>query len=297
MKRTVPALAPRRGSPPWPAALAPARPASTATIQSANRVNVSATGNERNQIQVAYDSALDLYTVTDAAGVTASGMACTQVDPNTVTCPGAGIASLQRHRLGRRRHGRAHAGRLAGDDRGRPRRRLRRRPRLGRGRDGRRQGRLGQGRRSTAGRARTTCAAAAASTPAIYGDRTTGLIVTVGVKNDNDGNELDQTGNQARHRPRRRRDGDRRRGQRHRHRRRQRRDPVRRRGRRRALRRARQGHAARLHRRRLPLGRQRRTTSCAARPAPTACSAAPRTTGSPAAPTTTCCAAARTSTR
>ena len=75
------------------AVLAQSAMASTATISGGNRVNVNSTGNERNSFNVSYDLLLDQYTITDGVGLTASG-ACAQVDPNTVTCPGAGIASI-----------------------------------------------------------------------------------------------------------------------------------------------------------------------------------------------------------
>ena len=64
------------------------------------------------------------------------GTLCTQVNPTTVTCPGAGIAIGPGRRQRRQRHDRPGPGRLARDHRGRPRRRQRRRPRhrCGRGR-------------------------------------------------------------------------------------------------------------------------------------------------------------------
>ena len=190
MKRTAPALACAAIA---AAVLAPGALASTAAIQNANRVSVSATGSEKNQIQVSFDSVLDLYTVVDAAGVTASGMTCTEVDPNTVTCPGAGIASLRVTASG-------------GDD-------LVTVVRAGWPAtiEADLEGGNGDDRISGAGAMDSANGGSGRDTvdggpgaddvhggngidAAFYGDRTTPLIITVGAKNDDDGNEVDTTG-------------------------------------------------------------------------------------------------------
>ncbi len=192
MKRTIPALC-CAALAVLGLALAPGAQASTASIQGSNRVNVSSTGGERNQIQVAYDSLLDLYTVTDAAGVTASGMACTEVDPNTVTCPGAGIASLRVAASGGNdtvavtRPGwpatiEADLDGGSGDDRV-----------WGAGAMDDVKGNSGRDVLD-GGPGADDVRGGSGVDAAYYGDRTTGLIVTVGAKNDNDGNEADQTG-------------------------------------------------------------------------------------------------------
>ena len=193
MKRTAPALSAALAAAALTATLASGALASTATIQNANRVNVSATGNEGNQIQVSYDSALDLYTVTDAAGVTASGMLCTQVDPNTVTCPGAGIASLRVTasggddsvtvvRAGWPATIEADLDGGAGDDQV-----------SGAGAMDSAKG--GSGKDVVdGGPGADDVRGGSGVDVGFYGDRTTPLIITVGVKNDNDGNEVDQTG-------------------------------------------------------------------------------------------------------
>jgi Ca2+-binding RTX toxin-like protein len=166
--------------------------ASTATIQNGNRVNVSGTGNEKNQIQVGYDSGLDLYTVTDAAGVTAGGV-CTQVDPTTVTCAGAGIATVRVTGSGGNdsialvRSG--WPATIEGDLEG------------GNGDDGVSGAAAmdsvngGSGKDTVDGGPGADEVRGGSGIDAgFYGDRATPLIITVGAGNDNDGNELDQSG-------------------------------------------------------------------------------------------------------
>jgi len=71
-----------------------ASPAAGSTADNtATAINVDAQGGEVNRILVSYASGPDQYTVTDSAGITAQGT-CAQVNPTTVTCPGAGIVSL-----------------------------------------------------------------------------------------------------------------------------------------------------------------------------------------------------------
>ena len=193
MKRIVKRVAPALAAAAIGCVLAPNAVASTASIQNSNRVNVSAGGSEKNQIQVSFDSTLDLYTVTDAAGVTASGMACTEVDPNTVTCPGAAITNVRVTASG-------------GNDL------------ITIARSGwpatietDLDGGAGNDRISSAGAMDAVRGNSGTDTidggpgaddmrggsgadVATYGDRTTQLIVTVGAKEDDDGNEVDQTG-------------------------------------------------------------------------------------------------------
>jgi Ca2+-binding RTX toxin-like protein len=174
-------------------ALAPVALASTTSIQNANRVNVAGSGNERNQITVLYDAGLDLYTVVDAIGTTAGNL-CTQVDPATVTCPGAGIASVRvASGSGNDAISLARAGWPAtvegdleggsGDDRI-----------TGAGAADSLRG--NSGRDVLDGGAGADDMRGGSKTDAVYyGDRTAGVTVTVGAGNDNDGNGHDLTGN------------------------------------------------------------------------------------------------------
>ena len=74
--------------------LLPAAPTEASTADTtATELQVRAPGNEVNRIRVTYNLGLDQYTVTDTAGITAQAP-CTQVNPTTVTCPGAGILTL-----------------------------------------------------------------------------------------------------------------------------------------------------------------------------------------------------------
>jgi Ca2+-binding RTX toxin-like protein len=68
--------------------------ASTVTVTGGSTVRVQESGSEVNRIGVSYDTGLDLYTVTDsAANLTPSGT-CTTVNSHAATCPGAGIKTL-----------------------------------------------------------------------------------------------------------------------------------------------------------------------------------------------------------
>jgi Ca2+-binding RTX toxin-like protein len=175
-------------------ALAPAALASTTSIQNANRVNVAGSGNERNQITVAYDPGLDLFIVTDATGTTTAGVVCTQVNTTTVTCPGAGIATVRVQSTG----GNDTISLSA--------------PNWPATIEGDLDGGSGNDRVTGAGAADTVrgdsgtdildggtgadeLRGGSSTDVAYYGDRTTRVTVTVGAGNDNDGNELDQTGN------------------------------------------------------------------------------------------------------
>ena len=70
---------------------APAALASTVTVAGGDTVRVAETDNEANQITVAYDAGADLYRITDAASALTPSGSCVAIDPNTATCPGAGI--------------------------------------------------------------------------------------------------------------------------------------------------------------------------------------------------------------
>jgi Ca2+-binding RTX toxin-like protein len=174
-------------------ALAPAALASTTSIQNANRVNVAGSGNERNQVTVAYDSVLDQYTVTDATG-TSAGTLCTQVNPTTVTCPGAGIASVRVATTGGNDTINLAAANWPATI------------------EGDLDGGSGNDRVTGAGAADTLrgdsgsdildggsgadeLRGGSGTDVVYYGARTTRVTVTVGAGNDNDGNEVDQTGN------------------------------------------------------------------------------------------------------
>ena len=74
-------------------AMAPAAMASSVTVSGGSLLNVSSSGNERNQIAVAFDAAADHYAITDSSGINANGI-CTQVDSNTATCPAASIRRI-----------------------------------------------------------------------------------------------------------------------------------------------------------------------------------------------------------
>jgi hypothetical protein len=73
-------------------AIAPAAQASTAT-STATRVTVNGQGSERNQIRIGYETVGDLFRITDTAGVTPTAP-CVVVDANTVTCPATGITDI-----------------------------------------------------------------------------------------------------------------------------------------------------------------------------------------------------------
>lgn len=175
------------------AVLAPGAVASTATISNANRVNVNAPGNEKNQIRVSYDPGLDVYTVSDPAGIGGNGP-CVDVNATRVNCPAAGVASvtvnagaandsiaLERIGWPATIEGDLDGG--TGDDRV-----------SGAGAADSVGG--GSGRDILDGGTGPDDLRGSSGTDVIYyGDRTTALIVTVGANNDNDGNELDQTGN------------------------------------------------------------------------------------------------------
>jgi Ca2+-binding RTX toxin-like protein len=75
-------------------ATAPSALASTVTVSGGNTVRVAETGNEANQITVAYDAGTDTYAVADAASNLTPSGTCVAVDAHSATCPGAGIKTV-----------------------------------------------------------------------------------------------------------------------------------------------------------------------------------------------------------
>ena len=75
------------------AADAAAAMGSAVTISNNNRVNVTTSGNERNDFVISYDAASNLYFIADPAGINGNG-ACDQLGSTTATCPGTGIGSI-----------------------------------------------------------------------------------------------------------------------------------------------------------------------------------------------------------
>jgi Ca2+-binding RTX toxin-like protein len=172
---------------------APAASASEATI-SGNTIRVTATANETNRIVVTYASGTDTYTVTDSnATLTPSGL-CVAVDTHTVSCPGAGIETIDvdvgrgndSAELDRKTIPIAVAGKLDGDS--------------GQdvviGANGSDDIRGGSGRDLINGNDGADDLQGGSNTDMLLypPERTTALSVTVGNGNRNDGNELDQTG-------------------------------------------------------------------------------------------------------
>lgn len=166
--------------------------ASTATISSNTRVNVSGQGNERNQIVVGYEPGTDLYRITDAAGIDSTGL-CTDVNATTVTCPGATVASITVGSGGgsdavrldasvpRTIEGTVDGG--SGNDQ-----------LLGSTADDTVAGGRGNDLLN-GGLGADELRGGSGTDIADYGQRATGVTVTVGARDDDDGNELDQSGN------------------------------------------------------------------------------------------------------
>jgi Ca2+-binding RTX toxin-like protein len=174
--------------------MVPSAIASNATIIGTDTIKVTATANEVNRILVTYDAGADTYTVADsAANITASGL-CVAIDSHSVSCPGAGIKTIDvdvgraadRAELDRLTIPTAIAGKLNGDsgddtligangaddiegDGGRD---------LIDGKDG----------------ADDINGGGNTDTLMYPSERSTGLFVTVGSGNSNDGNEFDQIG-------------------------------------------------------------------------------------------------------
>jgi Ca2+-binding RTX toxin-like protein len=67
--------------------------AATATISSSNHVVVTGQSSDRDQIGVSFDSGSSVYTVFDAAGVDGTG-ACADVTATVATCPGAAVVGI-----------------------------------------------------------------------------------------------------------------------------------------------------------------------------------------------------------
>ena len=167
--------------------------ASTARISSANRIVVTGQGSERNSVRVSYDLGMDLYTVTDGAGVTGSD-GCVDVDANTVTCPGAGVVAVSVNTgagndliaLDRATMPATIAGALnggSGNDHI-----------SGADADDSLHG--GSGRDLLdGGPGADDLRGGRGSDLAYYGDRVAGVAVSVGAGNANDGNAVDQSGN------------------------------------------------------------------------------------------------------
>lgn len=74
-------------------AAAPDAFASAVTVSGGSRLNVSSSGNERNDFAISFDGGAAVYRVHDAAGIDANGP-CTALDPETASCPATGIGSI-----------------------------------------------------------------------------------------------------------------------------------------------------------------------------------------------------------
>lgn len=75
------------------AADAAAAMGSAVNISNNNRINVTTSGNERNDFVVSYLASADTYFIADPAGINANG-ACSQLGSDTATCPGADVGSV-----------------------------------------------------------------------------------------------------------------------------------------------------------------------------------------------------------
>jgi Ca2+-binding RTX toxin-like protein len=172
---------------------APSALASNATI-TGDTIRVTASPNEINRVLVTYASGTDIYTVTDeGANITASGL-CAAIDSHNVSCPGTGIKTVDvdvgrgndSAELDRLTIPTAVEGKLDGD-RGND---------ILLGANGPDDIRGGSGRDLIDGRNGADDIHGGSNTDMLLypADRTTALFVTVGSGNNNDGNELDQTG-------------------------------------------------------------------------------------------------------
>jgi Ca2+-binding RTX toxin-like protein len=173
---------------------APAAAGSTATITGGDTIKITATPSQTNRILVTYSQATDLYTVKDdASTITASGL-CAAVDAHTVTCPGAGIKTIDANagrrddtlELDRATIPTAIEGKLNGGS-GRD---------AIRGANGADSVKGGRGNDLLNGNdgADEIEGGSGADALAYPPERTTALTVTIGSGRDDDGNELDQTG-------------------------------------------------------------------------------------------------------
>jgi Ca2+-binding RTX toxin-like protein len=174
------------------AVAAPSASASAVTISGGSRVNVTAPGNERNDVTVSFQAGPNLYRIEDPTGIDANGT-CDQVNPDTATCPGAGVGSISADSgagndsiiLDRNTIPATVEGDLDG----------------GAGNDTLAGGSAADSLDGDSGNDTLDGASGAdelrggSNTDAVtYGDRVTALFVTIGAGDDNDGNEVDQTG-------------------------------------------------------------------------------------------------------
>ncbi len=165
--------------------------ASAVTISNKDRVNVTTSGNERNDFVISYDAVADAYFVADASGINANGT-CTQFDADTAICPGNNIGSITVNAGAAADTILLSSGLLptieadldggSGDDKivGGPA------ADAIDGDSGNDQLDGGLGADDLRGGANTDLVS--------YASRFTGVTVTIGLTDDNDGNELDQTG-------------------------------------------------------------------------------------------------------
>jgi Ca2+-binding RTX toxin-like protein len=167
--------------------------ASTATIPGTDTIRVTASANEVNRILVTYTSGTDIYRVVDSAATIAAGGLCVAIDSHSVSCPGTGITRIDvdvgrandSAELDRLTIPTAVEGKLEGD-RGND---------ILLGANGPDDIRGGSGRDLIDGRNGADDIHGGSNTDMLLypPDRST-LFVTVGSGNNNDGNELDQTG-------------------------------------------------------------------------------------------------------
>lgn len=75
-------------------ALAPQALASTVTVSGGNTVRVLESGSEVNRVSVSYNAGTDLYTVADAAANLTPSGTCAAVNAHSATCPGTGIKTI-----------------------------------------------------------------------------------------------------------------------------------------------------------------------------------------------------------
>ncbi|MGH2983558.1 MAG: hypothetical protein ACRDK5_04785 [Solirubrobacterales bacterium] len=174
----------------------PSALASSATITGTDTIKVTASANEVNRIVVTYASGTDTYTVADsAATITAGGLLCmVAIDSHSVSCPGTGIKTIDvdvgrandSAELDRQTIPTEVAGKLngdSGDD-------------ILLGSDGADDIKGGSGKDLIDGRDGADDINGGSNTDMVVypPERATALFVTIGSANNNDGNELDQTG-------------------------------------------------------------------------------------------------------
>jgi Ca2+-binding RTX toxin-like protein len=175
--------------------LAPTAVASTATIVGTDTIKVTASENEVNRILVTYSAGADTYTIADSAATITAGASCVPIDSHSVSCPNTtGITMIDvdvgrandRAELDRNTIPVAVAGRLNGDS--------------GNdtliGSNGPDDIEGDSGRDLIDGKNGADDMNGGSNIDMLLypAERTTLLFVTVGSGNNNDGNELDQTG-------------------------------------------------------------------------------------------------------